>query len=124
MQSKHFIMTINVNLNITFDKVIKILFSSFNKKLNLIMSKLEDFQAKIDAIKAGQDAQVASIASIQEDIAELKALIEGGGMSAADEATALALLDGVVAKSNDITASLQATDELVPEPVPEPEPEP
>ena len=58
------------------------------------MSKLEDFQAKIDAIKAGQDAQVASIA----------------------------LLDGVIAKSNDITASLQATDELVPEPAPEPEP--
>lgn len=124
MQSKHFIMTINVNLNITFDKVIKILFSSFNKKLNLIMSKLTEFQEKLAAIAAGQDAQVASIASIQEDIAELKALIEGGGMSAADEATALALLDGVVAKSNDITASLQATDELVPEPVPEPEPEP
>ena len=122
MQSKHFIMTINVNLNITFDKVIKILFSSFNKKLDKIMSKLEDFQAKIDAIKAGQDAQVASIASIQEDIAELKALIEGGGMSAVDEAAALALLDGVIAKSNDITASLQATDELVPEPAPEPEP--
>lgn len=117
-------MTINLNINITFDKVIKLLFLSFNKKIDAIMSKLEDFQAKIEAIKAGQDAQVASIASIQEDIAELKTLIEGGGMSAVDEAAALALLDGVIAKSNEITASLQATDELVPEPEPEPEPEP
>lgn len=117
-------MPININLNIKFDKVVKLLFSSFNKKLDLIMSKLEDFQAKIAAIQAGQDAQVASIASIQEDIAELKTLIENGGMSAADEAAALALLDGVITKSNDITAALQATDELVAEPVPEPEPEP
>lgn len=124
MQSKHFIMTINVNLNITFDKVIKILFSSFNKKLDKIMSTLTEFQEKLAAITANQEAQSASIAEIQSDIAELKTLIENGGMSAADEATALGLIDSILAKSNDITASLQATDELVPEPAPEPEPEP
>jgi predicted nucleic acid-binding Zn-ribbon protein len=124
LQSKHFIMTINVNLNITFDKVIKIIFSSFNKKLNTIMSKLEDFQDKLAAIAANQEAQSASIAEIQSDIAELKNLIENGGMSAADEATALGLIDSILNKSNEITASLQATDELVPEPAPEPDPEP
>jgi len=51
-------------------------------------------------------------------------LIENGGMSAADEATALGLIDSILNKSNEITASLQATDELVPEPAPEPDPEP
>jgi len=117
-------MTINVNLNINFDKVTKLLFSSFNKKLNTIMSKLEDFQDKIAAITANQEAQSASIAEIQSDIAELKTLIENGGMSAADEATALGLIDSILNKSNEITASLQATDELVPEPAPEPDPEP
>jgi chromosome segregation ATPase len=101
LQSKHFIMTINVNLNITFDKVIKIIFSSFNKKLNTIMSKLEDFQDKLAAIAANQEAQSASIAEIQSDIAELKNLIENGGMSAADEATALGLIDSILNKSNE-----------------------
>lgn len=123
LQSKHFIMTINVNLNITFDKVIKILFSSFNKKLDKIMSTLTEFQDKLAAIAANQEAQSASIAEIQSDIAELKTLIENGGMSAADEATALGLIDSILNKSNEITASLQATDELVPEPAPEPDPE-
>ena len=49
-------MTINVNLNITFDKVIKILFSSFNKKLDKIMSTLTEFQDKLAAIAANQEA--------------------------------------------------------------------
>ena len=78
-------MTINININEGGTTLTRIL-----ERINTLMAKIEDFDAKFAAF----DAAIADVAG---DIAALKAKVEAGGLSAAEEADVLAKLDAKVA---------------------------
>lgn len=92
------LLTININLNADL--------SSVNQKLDTIMSKATDIEAKVDALQSALDneqAQIqAAIDALNVTIQELRDQIAGG---AADSEA----LDRVAAKLDAIKTDLEGT---------------
>ncbi len=77
--------------------------------------------AKLDALGSGIDAVQAALSGptgIRQDIADLRALLNPGGMTADEVTAALAKTDAIQAKLDAVVADVQELDAENPAPTP------